>query len=249
MNKALIITVAGTSTRFRKSIGKDCLKCIYTENTEKETLLYRLVTLSNRFDEIVIVGGYKFDNLKQFCETSLKEVSSKITIVKNEHFEDYGSGYTLYLGVQELKDKEMDEIVFAEGDLFFDSTSFSKIIDSSKSVITTNSDPIEAKKAVAFYLNTKGKAHYIYDTNHSALEIKEPFLGIYNSGQVWKFNEPEKLFSSAAELTDSEKQGTNLVLVQKYFDRIESNKLEIVHFNKWINCNTIEDYRKSGEVK
>lgn len=249
MRKAVIITVAGTSTRFRKSIGKDCLKCIYTENSKNDTLLYRLVNLCRDFDRIVIVGGYKFEELEEFVKTSLRESTSKITLVNNEHYEDLGSGFSLYLGVMELKDSGMDEILFAEGDLFFDAASFSKIIESPYSVITTNNDPIEAKKAVAFYLNSEGKAKYIYDTNHSVLEIREPFLGIYNSGQVWKFSKPEMIFAAAENLTDDEKKGTNLVLIQKYFDCMESNDLKVIHFDKWINCNTVEDYRKYGEIK
>lgn len=249
MKKAVIITVAGTSTRFRKSIGKDCLKCIYTEGSEKDTLLYRLVEFCRVFDKIVIVGGYKFEDLSSFIDKSLSAFSSKISLVKNEHFEDLGSGYSLYLGVMELKDSGMDEIIFAEGDLFFDSENFKKISETTSSVITTNNDPIEAKKAVAFYVNAEGKVKYIYDTNHSTLEIKEPFLGIYNSGQVWKFSEPSKLFSSADKLTEEENKGTNLVLIQKYFDQIDSNKLQVIHFDKWINCNTVEDYRKYGEIK
>ena len=249
MKKAVIITVAGTSSRFRKSIDKDCLKCIYTESSEKDTLLYRLVNLCGDFDKIVIVGGYKFDELKSFTQASLNDFSQKIILVQNDHFEDLGSGYSLYLGVMALKDSGMDEIIFAEGDLFFDSDSFTKILQAPASVITTNNDPIEAKKAVAVYLNTEGKVKYIYDTNHSSLEIKEPFLGIYNSGQVWKFNEPSKLFSSAEKLTQEENKGTNLVLIQKYFDQVDSDKLQVIHFEKWINCNTVEDYRKYGEIK
>ena len=249
MKKAVIITVAGTSTRFRKSIGNDCLKCIYTEGSEKDTLLYRLVELCQGFDKIVIVGGYKFDDLTSFISKTLSDLSSKILLVKNEHYEDFGSGYSLLVGVNELKNTEVDEIIFAEGDLFFDSASFTKISETTLSVITTNNDPIEAKKAVAFYVNAEGKAKYIYDTNHSSLEIKEPFLGIYNSGQVWKFSEPEKLFSASEKLTEDEKKGTNLVLVQKYFDQIEKDKLQVIYFDKWINCNTVEDYRKYGEIK
>ena len=249
MKKAVIITVAGTSTRFRKSIGRDCLKCIYTEGSAKDTLLYRLVELCHDFDKIVIVGGYKFEDLSCFVSKELSDFSSKISLIKNNHYEDFGSGYSLLVGVNELKNTEVDEVIFAEGDLFFDSVSFSKISESTFSVITTNSDPIEAKKAVAFYVNADGKAKYIYDTNHTSLEIKEPFIGIYNSGQVWKFQEPEKLFSSSNKLTEKEKGGTNLVLIQKYFDQIDADKLQVIHFDKWINCNTVEDYRKYGGIK
>lgn len=249
MSRAAIITVAGTSTRFRESIGKDCLKCIFSESSEKNTLLYRLVNLCDEFDRIVIVGGYKFGKLQYFVREFLSDFKLKIILIENDHYEDYGSGYSLYLGIKVLENLDVSEILFSEGDLFFDPLTFTKIKECPKNVITTNADPIEAKKAVAFYLSINDKVKYIYDMKHFALEIKEPFLGIYNSGQVWKFNETKKLFSSAWNLTEDEKKGTNLIIIQKYFDQIDSNNLQVIHFEKWINCNTVEDYRRYEEIK
>ncbi len=246
MKKAAIITVAGSSTRFRESIGKDCLKCIYTEKTEKETLLYKLVKHCCEYDSIIIVGGYKFDDLKNFVNDSLTEFSEKLILVRNNHFSDYGSGYSLYLGVLEAKKTGADEILFAEGDLFLDAASFQRIIKSNLSVVSTNKDPIEAKKAVAFYINENGIIKYIYDTAHSLLYINEPFLGIYNSGQVWKFTDVNRLFGIVQNLNQRDLEGTNLVIVQKYFETISQNSYEVIEFDNWINCNTVEDYRKTG---
>ena len=249
MKTAAIITVAGTSTRFRKSIGKDCLKCIYSEKDEQDTLLMRQLSMCKSFDEVVIVGGYKFSELKGFVNKHLNEYPVKITLAENEHYEDYGSGYSLILGIQEAEKLGVNQIVFLEGDLFFDSNTFKQIVENSNNVVTVNNDPIEAKKAVAFYISGGGKINYIYDTTHSALSINEPFLGIYNSGQVWKFLNAEKLYKLTSELNQKEIQGTNLVLVQKYFGLLDQNEYQVVKFEDWINCNTVEDYRKAEEIK
>lgn len=249
MKTAAIITVAGTSTRFRKSIGKDCLKCIYSEKDEQDTLLMRQLSMCKTFDEVIIVGGYKFSELKSFVNKYLNEYPVKITLVQNEHYEDWGSGYSLILGIQEAEKLNVEKIVFLEGDLFFDSNSFRKIVETNNNVVTVNNDPIEAKKAVAFYINEDGKINYIYDTAHSSLSINEPFLGIYNSGQVWKFSDAAKLYKFTSELNQKEIEGTNLVLVQKYFGSLNQNEYQVIRFADWINCNTVDDYRKAEKIK
>ena len=249
MKTAAIITVAGTSTRFRKSIGKDCLKCIYSEKDEQDTLLMRQLSMCKTFDEIIIVGGYKFSELEAFVNKYLNEYPVKITLVENEHYEDWGSGYSLILGIQEAEKLNVEKIVFLEGDLFFDSNTFRKIVETNNNVVTVNNDPIEAKKAVAFYINEDGKINYIYDTTHSSLSINEPFLGIYNSGQVWKFLDATKLYKFTSELNQKEIEGTNLVLVQKYFGSLNQNEYQVIRFYDWINCNIVEDYRKAEEIK
>ena len=249
MKTAAIITVAGTSTRFKKSIGKDCLKCIYSEKDEQDTLLMRQLSMCKTFDEVIIVGGYKFSELEAFVKKYLREYPIKITLVENEHYEDYGSGYSLILGIQEAEKLKVERIVFLEGDLFFDSNTFKTIVENNNNVVTVNTDPIEAKKAVAFYINEDGKINYIYDTAHSSLSINEPFLGIYNSGQVWKFSDAAKLYKLTSELTQKEIEGTNLVLVQKYFGLLSQDEYQVLRFADWINCNTVEDYRKAEEIK
>ncbi|MCR5385570.1 MAG: hypothetical protein K6E69_00455 [Treponema sp.] len=249
MKKCAIITVAGSSTRFRDSIGNDVLKCLYTEGTEKDTLLYKLISLHGECDKIVIVGGYKFDELTDFINKFAGEYISKIIVVKNEHYVDFGSGYSLYMGIKEAQKYGPQEIIFSEGDLAFDSISFKKILDSKKSVVSTNMDPIEARKAVAFYINKDGVIKYIYDTAHSLLAINEPFLGIYNSGQVWKFTNALRLFEIVESLNQQEIEGTNLIIVQKYFQALSRQDFDVIGFEKWINCNTVEDYRKIGDMK
>lgn len=240
--KILLITVAGISSRFSQSIGKPCLKCIYYRKSIEESLLYRMIHQSEEFDRYVIVGGFHYDELRSVLKQSFPEYREKIILVQNEKYAEYGSGYSLYLGLKQIMDLPFSQIVFAEGDLYIDHNSFMKVCQTNKDVITCNKEAILANKAVAFYYDQQCKIHYIYDTQHNALQINVPFLGIYNSGQIWKFSQPERLRRILGELDEKDRQGTNLIFIQKYFEDLDKVDYEIVRFDKWINCNTIVDF-------
>lgn len=245
--KALIITVAGSSTRFSRSIGKDCLKCIYYKNDFSESLLYKMIYRDLSFDKYIIIGGYKFAELKWAVENYFKDLADKIILIDNKKYSEFGSGYSLYLGLKSIIDLNFDQVVFAEGDLWFNENSFSDIINSNKNVITFNRESINAKKSVVFYFDNKNTVHYIYDTSHSCLEIKGPFVSIYNSGQVWKFADSAYLNKTFFNLNESEWQGTNLVFIQHYFESLCESEFELIELKQWLNCNTIQDFNKIDE--
>lgn len=245
--RALIITVAGMSTRFSESIGAPCLKCLYSENGDGDSLLSRFLTQSEGIDKYIIVGGYRFEELQNTIKNFDEKLQEKIILINNDKYSLYGSGYSLFLGMQTALKYSFEEIVFAEGDLFLDPDSFMRVLNSSKPVITVNSEPIHAKKSVVFYYDTKYGLHYLYDTGHSELYIKEPFVEIHNSGQVWKFWNNECMRAAWNELTETDWQGTNLVFIQNYFSRMNPEEYEIIRFDKWINCNTVHDFRRIKE--
>lgn len=254
--RALIITVAGTSSRFSKSIGEETLKCIYSEGDAKNTLLYRIIEkAANCVDAIFVVGGFKNEELSAYIEQNFDEpIKEKIIQVYNPNYEDKGSGWSLHLAVEAIKDhlESMPEnIIFAEGDLFIDDETFEKILLSDNDVITSNTNVIDASKSVAFYCDKELRPHYIYDVSHGLIEIKEPFKRIYNSGQVWGFSNPEKLFYINDEMDKEIHAGTNLELVNRYFSSQDINSLCLFEFDTWINCNTVEDYRRAfkGEAQ
>ena len=242
--KTLLLTVAGTSSRFSKSIGRDCLKCIYNENGAEESLLYRAV-YKQPFDRYIIVGGYRFGELKEFVGKYFKDICDKIVLIENAHFADYGSGYSLYLGLKYAVETGFDQLVFAEGDLWVDDESFNKISVCATDAVTFNRDTIFANKAVIFYYDTTNVIHYVYDTSHGALTIDRPFLSVYNSGQIWKFTSHERLSQTFCELKDEEWQTTNLVFLQRYFQSTKG--YAVIGIEKWLNCNTVEDFYKIGE--
>lgn len=241
--RSLIITVAGMSSRFNRDIKQDVLKCLFYEDLPAKSLISLQVHKTfDLVDEIIVVGGYKYEDLECFIRDEMKDVNRKMKLVFNEHYSDYGSGYSLLKGIGAVSEKT-DEITFIEGDLFFDAESVEKIIISKKDVISVNNDPILSNKAVAIYFDAKNYPHYIYDTSHSCLEIHEPFTAIYNSGQMWKFTNPSRLREICQFLTPEQKQGTNLEIIQKYFGAYSSSELDIVRINIWYNCNTVADYR------
>lgn len=242
--RILLLTVAGLSSRFSDSLGRPCLKCIYYKNSFEETLLYKMLRRQKYFDKVVIVGGFKYDELLISLKEHFSELQDKIILVENKAYSKYGSGYSFYVGMEAVKELEFDELVFAEGDLFVDDETFKKVCDAQKSVITYNQEVILANRAVALYFDFEGSVHYIYDAAHGSLQINEPFTAIYNSAQIWKFTQIDLLKDIMRQMTNDEKQGTNLVPINKYFQSI-SGEIAMIGFKKWINCNTVQDFNKT----
>lgn len=243
--KCLIITCAGMSTRFSRSVGYDCLKCTYSDGDFSESILYRsIMNNNNYFDKIIIIGGFKFDELKKCIDKYFLDIVDKIVLVNNQKYAQYGSGYSLLLGLKKAFEYDTSEVIFMEGDLYINKNEFKILCEIDRNVITTNNEPIMASKAVAFYTDIEEKIHYIYDTEHNALQIREPFLSISNSGQIWKFKDIERLKNICENLDQREKEGTNLVIIQKYFGALKKEQYNIFNFSDWINCNTIDDYKK-----
>ena len=242
--KIAVITAAGLSNRFNIGVPeKDReLKTIYSERDRKNTLLYHLLQKCMFADQIIIVGGYKFKSLEEYCEGLEQELQKKICLVFNEYYEELASGYSLYLGLQESFKYGAEEIVFVEGDLDIDYESFIKVIQSQKSVLTYTYEPIYADKAVVLYKNCNNKFCYSFDTEHGLLSIQSPFSCILNSGQFWKFTEIEALRNANKQFFEECRDGTNLYIIQKYLDA--GVEVELIGLKQWTNCNTKEDYKE-----
>ena len=243
--KVLVITVAGSSTRFSRSIGKDCLKCIYTESGPEDTLLFRLLTMNEGYDRYVIVGGHRYDDLVQFVDQHLGGFKDRISLVKNDRYVDYGSGYSLLLGLEEAMKMNPDEITFEEGDLALSKDDLDRVFASKKDVITYNLRTIRSDESVVFYFDGNDRPKYVYDTNHKLLKIDEPFRSIYNSGQVWKFRDMDKLRKIIDDIDENGKKNTNLIFINAYFNSISATDIVLIPLYKWFNCNTVSDYRIS----
>lgn len=244
--KILLLTVAGTSSRFSKSIGRHCLKCIYYEHDFSESLLYKMVRKDLSFDKIIIVGGYKFEELKAAINENFADLKDRIILVENPYYEKYGSGYSLYVGLGHALKMGFDELIFAEGDLWIDDESFSKVLSVKGDAITYNRETIFSDKAVVFYFDVLHKVHYLYDTTHKYLEIKEPFLSVYNSAQIWKIASYEHFKRVFKIMPESEWRTTNLVFIQKYFGETDG-QFALIEIKNWLNCNTVDDFKKIGD--
>ena len=240
--KAAIITVAGISSRFNEGIPEEekKLKAIYYETDKDKTLLFHLLEKCSFADVIVVVGGYKFEDLTKYVSELGEPLKNKISLVYNEHYEDLGSGYSFYLGLEEAFAKGADEILFVEGDLDIDQKSFAKVRDAKGNVVTYTGEPIYANKAVVFYQDGRGKAHYAFNSSHGLLKIEDEFSCILNSGQTWKFVNAEKLKAANQKFFREEPEGTNLKIILNYLDMDEP--YELILLSRWTNCNTRKDF-------
>ncbi len=246
--KIAIITAAGISSRFNEGLPeKDkCLKIIYSKEDRTSTLLYHLLEKCMFADKILLVGGYKYDDLKACCEELPGSMRDKTVLVYNEHYADLASGYSLYVGLKTAFDSawDIEEVLFAEGDLDIDQDSFDRVIDSKHNVLTYSFEPIYAEKAVVLYKDIHDRFHYKFNHAHGLLKIEEAFSVILNSGQIWKFTETEKLKKASERFAQGKKDGTNLCIIQDYIDSCSKESFELIGLTRWTNCNTREDYQK-----
>lgn len=161
--KVLIVTVAGISSRFNRDTSRNVLKCLYYEDSPTHSLLYQIVCKVLDFERVIIVGGYLYDELVMYAEKYLSNLGPQIELVYNAHYKDYGSGYSLIKGVERVPEVA-NEIIFVEGDLYFDNESFSLVKKSLYDVITVNHEFITSEKAVQFYMLMKLTKFIIFMT-------------------------------------------------------------------------------------
>ena len=62
--------------------------------------MYILLERSREFDYFIIVGGYRYKELCETIRASFKKFSDRILLIENPYYSTYGSGYSLYLGLQ-----------------------------------------------------------------------------------------------------------------------------------------------------
>jgi hypothetical protein len=232
------------SSRFSRSLGREVVKCLYSERGPEDTILYRQVATASEMalDPIVVVGGYRFGEVQEFSLRHLAWARG-LKLVENPEFATTGTLYSLHLGLTAVLGQDVDAVVFAEGDLLFDVDSFRAAAMGQKSVVSACPEPITAERSVALYFTLGGRVRYVYDPDHRQLIIPEPFRSIHNSAQVWKFHDLELLRTLDRDVGRERFNETNLGFIQEYFQTVAPDNIELVLFNDWFNCNTITDYR------
>lgn len=239
----VIITVAGCAERFNQNAQSPSLKCIFYQKEKRKTLLYSMLKKCAGYDKVIVVGGYQYESLQSYIKEFENEFPFSIETVYNSFFDKYGSGYSLYTGIKAcLRDESCTEILFAEGDLAVSGEEFERIKQSGKSCLTVNCEDIRSDKSVVVYINHKNEIKYQYDTSHGFFHITEPFSRIYNSGQIWKMKERKSVDMVVGHMREEEWQGTNLVFVEKYFNAVKRENVEIIPLKYWVNCNTRKDF-------
>ena len=208
MSRVAVITVAGISSRFNKGNDEEdkVLKCLYTESNAKDTLLYHMIRKLEYADQIIVVGGYKFDDLKRYVDSIIPaEFRQKISLVYNDHYEDLSSGYSLYLGLEKMFEDfdGIEDAVFVEGDLDIDKDSLEAVIVKASSVLTYNYEPIKAEKAVVLYVDGEGKYYYAFNSSHGLLSISSSFSTVLTmaTGSTTTRSNGNRLYNAVTPLS------------------------------------------------
>lgn len=75
--KYLIITVAGTATRFNRDTKEETLKCLYYTDEPQYALLAQLLKNCGEYDKYILVGGYLYEKLGRFVKNELSGYGKK----------------------------------------------------------------------------------------------------------------------------------------------------------------------------
>ncbi len=244
MKKKAIITAAGMATRFAASVGREVHKLLYRESAAP-CLLERQLTLlaAAGFTSVTVVGGYRFDEMRAFINSgSPNWDADMVHLVHNRHFLDYGCAYSFITGIQTV-DGDEEQIVLLEGDLAFDAETFLSI-SSGGDVISFSPDPIRADRSVALGIDGRNRVFYAFDGCHRSLTVPDGFTFLANSGQVWGLADADLLLRLAWEYPSDRYRGSGLDLVSEYYNRRDGGQVRLAGFRRWLNCNTVEEYRK-----
>ena len=221
--RAFITTAAGQSTRFNQGCADPVLKCLYHTEKTPECILFRLLrqAVEAGFDRLIVVGGYRYQDLQHAVE---EYHNPSIKLVYNPRWQDCGSMFSLYYGV--LAAEGATELLFCEGDIITDRDSFRQLASAQKDSFAIAREPIFADRSVAAYQGSDDRLHYLFDANHGALTFPPNVKAVFHSAQAWKIDDGEAFIRMNAQLTETERRGTNLVLIERYFRRQPMEKLD-----------------------
>ena len=193
---------------------------------------------------MIVVGGYRYQDLQR----AIGEYKGRsVELVYNPRWQDSGSMYSLYYGA--LASAGASEILFCEGDIITDNESFRQLAAARKDSFAIAREPVFADRSVAAYQGWDDRLYYLFDTDHGALTFPARIKAIFHSAQAWKIQDAEAFMRLNGQLTETERRGTNLVLIERYFQRHAFRELRPVTLEHWINCNTREDFARYERQK
>lgn len=120
-----LMLAAGQGKRLA-NYTKENTKCMVEVNEEK--LIDRVIKIleKNNIHELIMVVGYKKENLKRYLENKNKKI--KITFIDNSQFDKSNNIYSLYLA-KEILCKE--DTILLESDLIYEEKLISNLIKNS----------------------------------------------------------------------------------------------------------------------
>lgn len=257
--KDVIITLAGASSRFSKSIGKPAHKSIY--GTNDKCLLFKMldqIKHSKNVKNVVIVTGYQHDEVSSMIYAWNHDKNPEldgfsqmnIFITYNLNWDETGSNESMLKGLHcwnQIKDKG-ESVVCIEGDLSV--SNLEELLNTKVptiSRVTSNAQTIlDASRDVLCCVFPDGRVEWVYDKTHKAFLIHEQYAKIFASGQIWEFNTNSERFTEEMKHLN-EYLADRYICYQTNLDIISRLTFdpEIFVLEDWVNCNTIDDLIKA----
>ena len=254
---ASLILAAGVGSR----MGRSTHKCL-TQINGKEFIKLQMEKLMNAYNigKFFIVVGHKATEIEEALGDEF--MGAPIQYVFNGHYEDYGSGYSLMLGLRAMSESSFRscDLVVTEADCLVPQEAYESLkcdsgsrclvgpkVDIHKSVlVTVHADDPEEEEVSSF----------CYDRTHRNVfsQLKPDHRPVGESIQTWYFNNDVlgKYLGKARNMVDIPffcREASNLsVMNHLLMEDYDILKMKVVWYEgTFINLNTPADIQLASE--
>ena len=237
-----LITLAGGSTRFAKSVGivqpVQINKSTYVlagNPTILEIQINAMMKFCN-INEIYLVVGCGSASVGSIIKKYIGRIS--IHVIESDNWENTGTAQSFKLGFDKIYEDHGSacRVTFFEGDILTNFCAL-KLFNRSCDMIAYTNKMIDAKESVIGYKTVHGTYGFAYDSEHTEFPRIEEATQIFNCANVYHFADAKRMHDAISnwhidEFTE------NLLLFEEYFSAGENEYTQEILVDPWYNCNT-----------
>ena len=211
----LVILASGMGTRLNKKIPK----CLVSINNK--TLLERIVNISNEFDKVIIVGGYKINLIKKIIKNQHRK---KIYLINNKDYKTTNMVESFFKTYNKIN----QDFIITYSDIVFDQSLFKKMINFNKNHLLLKSN----WKQIWLLRMSKKKLKL------DAEDIKIKKNNIISIGTKIEKKLPKYQFMGLIRINYK-----NLKKVKMFYTKIKNKKVDFTNFINLLIKNNILKFK------
>lgn len=215
----LVILASGMGTRLNKKIPK----CLVSINNK--TILERIINISQEFEKVIIVGGYKINLIKKIINNK-----KNIYIINNKDFKTTNMVESFFKAYNKI-DKD---VIITYSDILFDQSLFKKMISFNKNHLLLKSN---WRKTWSLRMSEK-------KLKLDAEDIKTKKNEIISIGDKIKKKLPKYQFMGLIRINYR-----NLKSVKTFYTKIKNKKVDFTNFINLLIKNKIIRFKFKGTKK
>ena len=222
-----VILAAGMGTRLRP-ITEKVPKCMVKVNNETIISNQTNNLLDNGIKDILVVGGYKYNILKEH----IANISKSIKLLNNEDYDKTNNMYSLYMAKEFINN---EDFILLNGDVFFEKEIIKDLISSNYPdlIVCDNDNYIEESMKI---IVKDGKIQNI-SKKISPEESYGTTIDIYK----FSSSSAKKLFDIIDNIINKENNlnSWSEVAIDKLFNYVDFKPLDINY--KWVEIDNHDD--------